>query len=130
MKLEHIAFDVSEPEALITWWCKNLGFRRSSPGSAFIFDCSGVSGIEVYRTDKTASAPNYAAQNAMTMHIAFAVEDVAAEAQRLVAAGGTLESLSVDKPDFHMAIVRDPWGIPIQLCWRAKSVFLAPCPLN
>ncbi len=124
MKLEHIAFDVQDPEATIEWWCKNLGFRRSSPGSAFILDDSGTIGLEFYRTAKTPVSPDYRKMNAMTMHIAFAVEDVRLEAERLVAVGGTIELLDLASPDFHMAIVRDPSGIAIQLCRRAKSIFL------
>lgn len=123
MKLEHIAFDVPEPEALVAWWCENLGFRRSAPGSAFIIDDSGTMALEVYRTGETPAAPDYRRQNSMTMHIAFVSEDVKADAERLVAAGAKLETLKLDDDSFHMAILRDPWGMAIQLCKRANSIF-------
>jgi catechol 2,3-dioxygenase-like lactoylglutathione lyase family enzyme len=122
MKLEHIAFDVPDPEAFIAWWCGNLGFRCTAPG--FIADDSGVMCLEIYRTGETPSAPDYAAANAMTMHIAFVSADVKADADRLVAAGARLESIQIENPDFHVAILRDPWGVPVQLCRRAKTVFL------
>ncbi len=67
MKLEHVAIDVSDPEAFIQWWCQNLGFRRSADGSAFIMDDSGIMGLEVYRTGETPSAPDYKVMNAMTL---------------------------------------------------------------
>jgi catechol 2,3-dioxygenase-like lactoylglutathione lyase family enzyme len=124
MKLEHIAIDVPDPEGFIAWWCENLGFRRSSPGSAFIMDDSGVSGLEIYRTDNTPSAPDYAKYDAMTLHIAFVSEDVRADADRLIAAGAILEKIDTSSPDFHMAILRDPWGVPVQLCKRAKCIFI------
>jgi hypothetical protein len=60
----------------------------------------------------------------MTMHIAFVSADVKADADRLVAAGARLESIQTENPDFHVAILRDPWGVPVQLCRRAKTVFL------
>ena len=123
MKLEHVAFDVQEPEELITWWCENLGFRRSAPGSAFIIDDSGIMGLEIYRTGETPAAPDYKAMNSMTMHIAFVSEDVKADVDRLVAAGATLETLKIDNPAFHMAILRDPWGVSIQLCKREHTIF-------
>ncbi len=123
MKLEHVAIDVQEPEALITWWCENLGFRRSAPQSAFIIDDSGIMGLEVYRTGETPAAPDYKAMNAMTLHIAFVSEDVKADADRLVAAGATLEQLTLENPAFHMAILRDPWGVAIQLCKRERTIF-------
>lgn len=124
MKLEHVAIDVSDPEAFIAWWCTNLGFRRSAEGSAFILDDSGTMGLEIYRTGETKTAPDYSAMNAMTLHIAFVSEDVKADAERLVAAGAKIEQLKIDTPEFHMAILRDPWGVPVQLCKRAKSIFL------
>lgn len=123
MKLEHVAFDVADPEKLIAWWCENLGFRRSAPGSAFIIDDSGTMGLEIYRTGETPAAPDYTAMNSMTLHIAFVSEDVKADVDRLVAAGATLETLKVDNPAFHMAILRDPWGVPIQLCKREHTIF-------
>jgi len=125
MKFEHVAIDVSDPEAFIAWWCENLGFRRSAPGSAFILDDSGTMGLEVYRTGETESAPDYAAMNAMTFHIAFVSADVKADVDRLVAAGARVEQLKLDNPSFHMAIVRDPWGVAVQFCRREKSIFIA-----
>lgn len=125
MKLEHVAFDVPEPEKFIAWWCEHLGFRRSAPGSAFILDDSGRMGLEIYRTDRTAAAPDYAAADSMTMHIALVSEDVRADAARLERAGAKLEQLKCEDDAFHMAILRDPWGVPIQLCRRARPIFLA-----
>lgn len=124
MKLEHIAFDVPEPEEFIAWWCTHLGFRRSAPGSAFIVDDSGEMCLEIYRTGATPAAPDYAKANAMSMHIAFVSADVRADADRLIAAGARLESIQTEDPNFHVAILRDPWGVPVQLCRRAKKVFI------
>ena len=123
MKLEHVAIDVPDAEAFKAWWCKNLGFRVSSnPG--FIMDDSGEAGLEVYRTGETPSAPDYKAMNSMTFHVAFVSDDVKADVDRLVAAGATLEQLKLENPAFHMAILRDPWGVAIQLCRREKSIFI------
>ena len=124
MKLEHFAIDVPDSEAFIEWWCKNLGMRRSAPKSGFIMDDSGTIGLEIYRTGETPAAPNYAAMNAMTLHIAFASDDVKADVDRLVAAGAKVEQLKLDNPNFHMAIVRDPWGVSIQFCKRANGIFI------
>jgi len=123
MKIEHVAVDVPDPEAFKAWWCENLGFRLSSnPG--FIMDDTGVTGLEVYRTGETPAAPDYAAMNSMTFHVAFVSDDVKADVDRLVAAGAKLEQLKLDSPAFHMAILRDPWGVAIQLCRREKTIFL------
>ena len=124
MKLEHFAIDVPDAEAFKAWWCKNLGMRVSTnPG--FIMDDSGTVGLEIYRTGETAAAPDYKAMNSMTLHVAFVSDDVEADVKRLVEAGATLEQLKVDNPAFHMAILRDPWGVAIQLCRRANTIFLS-----
>lgn len=123
MKLEHFAIDVPDAEAFKAWWCENLGMRVSdNPG--FIMDDSGQAGLEIYRTGETPSAPDYKAMNSMTLHVAFASDDVKADVDRLVAAGATLEQLKLDNPAFHMAILRDPWGVAIQLCRREKTIFI------
>ena len=124
MKIEHVAIDVPDPEAFKAWWCENLGFRLSSnPG--FIMDDTGVTGLEVYRTGETPAAPDYAAMNSMTFHVAFVSDDVKADVDRLVAAAAKLEQLKLDSPAFHMAILRDPWGVAIQLCRREKTIFIS-----
>ena len=123
MKLEHVAIDVADPEAFKAWWCKNLGFRVSTnPG--FIMDDTGTMGLEVYRTGETPAAPDYASMNAMTFHVAFVSDDVKADVDRLVAAGAKLEQLKLDSPAFHMAILRDPWGVAVQLCHRQNPIFI------
>lgn len=125
MKLEHVAIDVPDPEAFKDWWIRNLGFRLSAnPG--FMMDDSGTAGFEIYRTGETPSAPDYAAMDSMTFHVAFVSDDVKADADRLVAAGAKLEQLKLDNPAFHMAMLRDPWGVAIQLCRRANSIFTPP----
>ena len=123
MKLEHVAIDVADPEAFKAWWCENLGFRVS-PNPGFIMDDSGTAGLEVYRTGETPSAPDYGSMNSMTFHVAFVSDDVKADVDRLVAAGATVEQLKLDNPAFHMAILRDPWGVAIQLCKREKTIFI------
>ncbi len=123
MKLEHVAIDVPDAEATIAWWCENLGFRRSAPKSAFIIDDSGEMGLEVYRTGETPAAPEYTAMNSMTLHVAFVSEDIQADVDRLVAAGAKLETITLENPAFQMAILRDPWGVAIQLCKREHSIF-------
>ena len=62
--------------------------------------------------------------NSMTLHVAFASDDVKADVDRLVAAGAKVEQLKLDNPDFQMAIVRDPWGVAIQFCRRKNSIFI------
>ena len=121
MRLEHFAIDVADPAAFKAWWTTNLGMRVSPANDAFVTDDSGTFVLEVYRTDKTPSAPDYHAIDPMTLHIAFYSDDVDADVARLVAAGAEKVEL-VHKPGFDMAILRDPQGVAIQLVKRSASI--------
>ena len=123
MRLEHVAVDVADPAAFKAWWTANLGMRISTANDGFLTDDSGTFILEIYRTDKTPSAPDYRALDPMTFHIAFLSDDVDADVARLVAAGAEKVEL-VHKPGFDMAILRDPQGIAIQLVKRATSIVL------
>ena len=125
MRLEHFAIDIADPAAFKTWWSANLGLRVSPANDAFLVDDSGTFVIEVYRTDKTPSAPDYRTIDPMTFHIAFLSDDVDADVARLVAAGAEKVE-GVHKPGFDMAMLRDPQGIPLQLIKRATPVALPP----
>ncbi len=125
MQIEHFAIDVPDAEAFKDWWCENLGLRRSPVNPGFLVDDTGKNCLEIYRTGETAAAPDYKAMNSMTLHVAFLADDVDAVVARLEKAGATTEQL-VHKPGFDMAIVRDPWGVAIQFCHRANSIFADP----
>ncbi len=118
MKLEHIGFNVAEPQKVMDWWCANLGFTQTHP--AFVADSTGQMAIEFYRND-AAPIPDYTAISPLTLHIAFLSEDVDADAARLVAAGATLLE-TVHKPGFDMAMLRDPFGLAIQFVTRGTPI--------
>lgn len=118
MKLEHIGFNVAEPQKVMDWWCANLGFTQTHP--AFVVDSTGQMAIEFYRNDAT-PIPDYTAISPLTLHIAFLSEDVDADAARLVAAGATLLE-TVHKPGFDMAMLRDPFGLAIQFVTRGTPI--------
>ncbi len=118
MKLEHIGFNVAEPQKVMDWWCANLGFMQTHP--AFVVDSTGQMAIEFYRND-AAPIPDYTAISPLTLHIAFLSEDVDADAARLVAAGATLLE-TVHKPGFDMAMLRDPFGLAIQFVTRGTPI--------
>lgn len=118
MKLEHIGFNVAEPQKVMDWWCANLGFTQTHP--AFVVNSTGQMAIEFYRND-AAPIPDYTAISPLTLHIAFLSEDVDADAARLVAAGATLLE-TVHKPGFDMAMLRDPFGLAIQFVTRGTPI--------
>lgn len=123
MKFEHFALNVPDPRALAAWYVAHLGFRilrRSDTGTLahFLADDSGRVCFEVY-LNPAAPVTVFPTQAPLTFHFAVYSADAPADRARLVAAGATL--LTEDKlPDGSVLVMlRDPWGIALQLCQRA-----------
>ena len=126
--LEHVAIDVADPVATAAWWCDNLGFtitrqKDDITHTTFIVDASGRMAIEMYRAKTQPVAPDYAAQDPLTLHIGFISKDVDADIERLTKAGATLVTHE-KSPGFDGAMMRDPSGIAIQFVKRDESVLL------
>ncbi len=127
MKIEHTALNVPDPVAMAAWYVEHLGFtvqRTSGPPvhAYFLADSAGTVMIEIYRND-AAPVPDYAAVHPLVLHLAFVSDDVMADRERLLAAGATAEG-EIDTPPSGdtLAMLRDPWGIAIQLCQRAEPM--------
>ena len=123
MKIEHVALQVPDPIKLAEWYVLHLGMRvvRSfgTPANArFLADEAGQTVLEVYNNPK-ASMTDYRKLDPLHLHIAFATTDVAATRQRLLAAGCTSEGdPGVTDTGDDITMLRDPWGIPVQLVNR------------
>lgn len=93
------------------------------PGSKrFVADPGRNMMFEFYRS-RSAPVPDYASMNNHQLHIAFMVDDVKAMCDKLIAAGGQLDGeITTTREGDVIAIVRDPWGIPIQLLTRARPM--------
>ncbi|MBT5902003.1 MAG: VOC family protein [Opitutaceae bacterium] len=121
MKIEHIATNVADPVAVAAWYCKYLGMRvvRHKPEPAemhFLTDAAG-SMWEIYRNPPN-DIPDYAAMNPLQLHLAFCSEDPAADSADLIAAGATLVTDDHLPDGSHLVMLRDPWGLALQLCQR------------
>lgn len=127
MHIEHVGYMVQDPPAAAQWYCRHLGFRiarktNESPWTHFLVDGSGRVMLEIYNNPK-AQVPDYAATDPLVLHVAFTVEDVAAARTRLLAAGATADGdITVIPCGDQLAMLRDPWGLPIQLAKRAEPM--------
>lgn len=121
-RIEHAAYNVPEPVEAAAWYVRNLGMRiaRYTGGPTeihFLADAAGASVLEFYR-NPVAAVPDYTAMHPMQTHIAFLADDPDAASAELVAAGATLED-ATDLPDgSRLVMMRDPWGLAIQLVRR------------
>ena len=127
MKIEHLALQVPDPVALARWYHDHLGLsiKRSqteSPFGQFLADEGDTVMLEVYSHPR-ATMPDYRAIDPLVLHIAFWADDVAGTRARLIAAGATPDGEVVETPaGDHLAMLRDPWGIPIQFVKRVTRM--------
>lgn len=125
MKLEHIAFNVADPVAAAKWYCTHCGFRvaRHVPmpvQTHFLVD-SGSTVIEIY-CNPPDSVPDYRSMNPLIFHLALISDNPVDDAQRLSAAGAeVVEDMHLDDGS-HLIMMRDPWGLALQLCKRARPL--------
>ncbi len=127
MHLEHLGLNHRDPAAAAAWYCKHLGMtvaRKTGPPSYchFLADGRGKMMLEFY-ADPTAAVPDYAKIEPFSLHIAFHVDNVHEAFEALLEAGGSpAMSLKTNDRGDDIAILRDPWGIPVQLVRRAKPM--------
>ena len=75
--------------------------------------------FEIYRNPKVA-VPDYHLLDPLWMHLAFLSEDVRRDQERLVNAGArVVDGFTLNPAGDQLAMLRDPWGIPLQLVKRA-----------
>ncbi len=127
MKIEHIALNVKEPVKMAWWYVSQLNMQvvkavKEAPYIHFLADETGQSMIEIYN-NPIAPIPDYPAMKSLELHIAFAVNDIEATRTRLIAAGATAEGDINQLPNGdQLTMLRDPWGVPLQLAKRAKPM--------
>lgn len=125
MKIEHFAFNVTDPTAVAAWYCEHLGFtvkvKLERAYTHFLADSSGQVMIEIYH-NPPGEVPDYPAMNPLQLHLAFVSTDPVADSARLCEAGAK-EVDDVQLPDgSHLKMLKDPWGFSIQLCKRGNPM--------
>jgi glyoxylase I family protein len=122
MIFEHFALNVSNPVEMADWYVDNLEMKivRSvdkSPFARFLADKTGRVVLELY-SNNAAKIPEYKSAHPLEFHFAFMVEDAVSLKDKLLNAGATFEEeLKLDDGS-HLVMLRDPFGVPLQLCKR------------
>jgi glyoxylase I family protein len=124
MRIEHFAYMVADPVSVAAWYVRNLHWqiRRSEskpPFAHFLADSSGQVMVEIYN-NPAATVPDYRAMNPLNLHIGLVCDsDLDAMRDRLIEAGATdCGGIIVTPAGDRLAMLRDPWGLAIQLCQR------------
>jgi uncharacterized glyoxalase superfamily protein PhnB len=80
--------------------------------------------LEIYKNPRC-TVPDYASMDVMLVHVAFYSDDPRADRDRLVKAGATIaEDHIVTPAGDEMLILRDPWGLALQLVKRAQPMLV------
>jgi glyoxylase I family protein len=123
MKIEHIALNVKEPQAMAQWYVQHMGMKivradDAPPYITFMVAEEGGCMIELYANAEAAYL-EYGRFHRATIHIAFTVTNMQQQHDQLIIAGATAdgEIRTTPKGD-QLAFVRDPWGHTIQLVKR------------
>ena len=127
IRIEHVAINVKDPIAVAKWYTENLEMKIARKGPPpvnghFISDTNGNVMLEIYHNPPDA-VPDYPSMNPLSLHIAFMVDDVKAIRDKLTAAGATIVSdITTTEGGDEIAMLRDPWGVPIQFVKRAEPM--------
>ncbi len=126
MKIEHFALNVASPVEMAAWYIQHMDMRvarqmDAAPFTHFLVDESGHAILEIY-CNPADQVPVYASMNPLLVHLAFSSENPTLDMARLLAAGATLEEELHLEDGSHLVMMRDPWGLAIQLCKRGKAL--------
>jgi glyoxylase I family protein len=126
MIFEHFALNIQNPKEFVSWYTSNCQMKIAKslnvpPFTHFLTDSSDKIIIEVY-SNPSAKIPNYTEIHPLEFHIAFKVEHVDKVKDELILAGAKLVENTKLEDGSHFVMLRDPFGIPLQLCKRATPL--------
>ena len=129
LNVEHIAWNVADPAAVADWYVANLGMQvvRSGPAPThvrFLADAAGRAVVEIY-SNTADPVPDYAAQHPARLHFAFHSDDPDRDRDALIGAGATLVDETTGVDGTRLLMLRDPWGLALQLCKRVVPLLPA-----
>jgi len=124
MKYLHTMVRVTDLDESLDFYCNKLGLvelkRHESPGGRFTLVYLAAPGDESAQVELTWNwDPEEYTGGRNFGHLAYAVEDIYALCQKLMDAG-----ITINRPprDGHMAFVRSPDGISIELLQKGDSL--------
>ncbi len=125
MIFEHFAINVNNIDAVVKWYVSHLGLKvvsqqKELPFMTFLADSGGRVIMELYQR-QDALMTNFTAQHQLTFHVAFVAENAQLDSDRLRSAGATFVEEVLKEDGSHLVMLRDPWGMPLQLCERAQN---------
>ncbi|HIG28862.1 MAG TPA: VOC family protein [Verrucomicrobiales bacterium] len=125
MKIEHVAFNVSEPQAVAAWYCEQFGLsvvrHLPQPYQTHFLADEYATILEIY-CNPPDQVPDYSAADPLIFHLAFTSKDPLSDSAKLISAGASLHADHHLPDGSHLMMLRDPWGLAIQLCKRSSPL--------
>jgi catechol 2,3-dioxygenase-like lactoylglutathione lyase family enzyme len=123
MTFEPFALNVPDARAVSQWYVQHLGFtiarrREDAPYTHFLSDDTGRIVVELY-TNPAAAALSFPTVHPLTFHFALATSNARRDRARLEEAGATFFVEDNPADGSILIMMRDPWGVAVQLCQRA-----------
>jgi glyoxylase I family protein len=122
IRFEHYALNLTDPHAVADWYVANFDCRllcklEQEPFTVFLADSQGRVFWEIYHNT---SAPLSLVRGSHpgAYHLAFSVAALDAARDRAIAAGAVFVEEVTASSGSRLVMLRDPWGIPVQLCQR------------
>lgn len=127
MKFEHFAINVPEPKEMAEWYEEYIGLNIAfqlphSPYTTFMSDDSGRLVMEVYNNPNGPMLEFDNNHHPLTFHMAFESEDAEVDKNRLIKAGAKFFDEMVPDEESHLVMMKDPWGVPVQICQRKEKI--------
>ena len=126
MIFEHFALNVKDPVNMARWYVDNCEMKivrslEKAPFTHFLSDKSGRVVLEIY-ANNSAKFPDHLNAHPLEFHFAFMVDDTESLKTKLISAGAKLEEdLKLDDGS-NLIMLRDPFGVCLQLCKRANPM--------
>ena len=77
--------------------------------------------LEIYNNPPD-QVPDYANMNPLLVHLAFVCDNPEEKRAELEAVGASFAEEVRIQDGSHLVMMRDPWGLSIQLCKRGKKM--------
>ena len=124
MVFEHIALNVKNIKDIKDWYVDHIGLRvvseqTEAPFMTFFADSSGRVILELYHRPEE-EITDFKTKHPLTFHMAFVSQDANADKRRLLDKGASFVEEITKGDGSHLVMLRDPWGMPLQLCHRAE----------
>ena len=124
MVFEHIALNVKNIKDIKDWYVANVGLKvvseqTEAPFMTFFADSSGRVILELYyRPDEEIT--DFKTKHPLTFHMAFVSQNAVTDKIRLLDKGASFVEEITKEDGSYLVMLRDPWGMPLQLCQRTK----------